>query len=262
VSHLTVWRDGVAAGPENMAADEVLAAEAARQAVPLLRLYRWSETTASLGAFQPIAAARATPSLAGIPLVRRPSGGGTILHGSDLTYAVAVPAGHRWSRAPQALYDAVHMALVRVLVRRGIPARQHPGRPAAEDESRILCFDRRAAGDVVVSPRGCAADSDGAKVLGSAQRRHRRAVVQHGSLLIGAASDLVRDWPGEWPELTGIEALLGTPIDAPELRRAWTRAIADRLSLDPVECPPSACRSEAIAFAAERFRASEWISRR
>jgi len=260
VSHLTVWRDGVAAGPENMAADEVLAAEAAREAVPLLRLYRWSETTASLGAFQPIAAARATPSLAGIPLVRRPSGGGTILHGSDLTYAVAVPAGHRWSRAPQALYDAVHMALVRVLVRRGIPARQHPGRPAAEDESRSLCFDRRAAGDVVVSPRGCAADSDGAKVLGSAQRRLPGAVLQHGSLLVAANAGLAEAvrHPG-LRELWGDDAGPEAAVVAEWLAEV---AAADDREVEERSGGFAAGRGDAIAAAAGRFSEPRWTERR
>jgi lipoate-protein ligase A len=238
-------------GPTNMAADECLAGDIPSEGARL-RWYDWVSPTVSLGAFQEYGEWQRARCLAGLPVVRRPSGGGAILHGSDLTYAIAVDRGHPAAERPRLLYDAVHGAAVAVLAGIGLYA----GRISVEDRTqseRFLCFHRRSEGDVVAGD---------CKVLGSAQRRHRRAVVQHGSLLIGAASDLVRDWPGEWPELTGIEALLGTPIDAPELRRAWTRAIADRLSLDPVECPPSACRSEAIAFAAERFRASEWISRR
>lgn len=260
MSHLPVWRDGAATGPDNMAADEVLAAEAVRLGAPLVRLYRWSETTASLGAFQPVAAARASPSLAGIPLVRRPSGGGTILHGSDLTYAVAVPSGHRWSRTPEALYDAVHTALVTVLGRRGIPARRHPGRPAAEDECRSLCFDRRATGDVVVPHRGRSPDADGAKVLGSAQRRLPGAVLQHGSLLVAANDGL--------PEAIrhpGLRELCGDDAGPESVLVAEWLAVLAAADDRRVEERPDAFaegRRDAIAAAAARFIQPRWTDRR
>jgi len=58
-------------GPHNMAADEVLL-ESAAAGVASLRFYDWSEPTVSLGYFQPRGA-----RLAGLPYVRRPSGGMT-----------------------------------------------------------------------------------------------------------------------------------------------------------------------------------------
>ena len=80
--------DGDADGLTNMAADEALAAEAVRRGGPVARFYGWREPTLSLGAFQPVAGARAITVDA---VVRRPSGGGAILHGTDLTYAAAIP---------------------------------------------------------------------------------------------------------------------------------------------------------------------------
>jgi lipoate-protein ligase A len=181
VSELLVWIDGPADGPTNMAADEVLAAESVRLDRPLIRFYRWSSMTFSLGGFQSVAQARAEPSIASLPFVRRPSGGGGIIHGSDLTYAVAVPREHPWGTRPQVLYDAFHEALARTLIVRGIPAGLHPGRgPDARDEQRLFCFQRRARGDLVVP----GPTDDGHKILGSAQRRLSAAVLQHGSLLL------------------------------------------------------------------------------
>lgn len=181
MSAVLVWIDGPADGPTNMAADEVLATESVRLDRPLIRFYRWASMTFSLGGFQAVAQARAEPSIASLPLVRRPSGGGGIIHGSDLTYAVAVPRGHPWGIRPQVLYDAFHEALARVLTARGIPAGLHPGRPShAGDEQKLFCFDRRARGDLVVP----GPTADGYKILGSAQRRLSAAVLQHGSLLL------------------------------------------------------------------------------
>ena len=174
-----------------MAADELLAVEAVRLGRPLVRLYGWTTTTFSLGAFQRFADAAAAEAVATLPLVRRPSGGGGIVHGSDLTYAVAVPRDHPWGGEPQVLYDAFHESLAAELRHRGVAAALHAGRDrAAGDEGRLLCFDRRARGDLVVQATG--PDPDGHKIMGSAQRRLAGAVVQHGSLLL-------RESPGVGP---------------------------------------------------------------
>ena len=88
---LTIWWDPASDGPTNMAADECLAAEAERLNSLLMRFYDWSTTTISLGGFQKIEDARQVDEIRGVALVRRPSVGGDIVLGSDLTYASAVP---------------------------------------------------------------------------------------------------------------------------------------------------------------------------
>ena len=93
---MLVWWDGPADAFLNMAADEALAAESLRHGGPVVRFYGWQPTSVSLGAFQRLADARQVAAIAGTRLVRRPSGGGAIVHGSDLTYAAAVPKGHSW----------------------------------------------------------------------------------------------------------------------------------------------------------------------
>lgn len=256
---LVAWWDEPAPGPENMAADEVLAAEAAEAGRLLVRLYGWSEPTVSLGGFQRLADARACPAIAGLPLVRRPSGGGAIVHGSDLTYAVAVPRDHPWGRDPQILYDVFHAALVRLLQRLGVAASQHAGRGReAGDEERLLCFDRRARGDVVVD--GGAAGDDGHKILGSAQRRLRGAVLQHGSLLLRKPGRVAEQ--AAHPGLFDLEASL-EPHDPQWLAREWLALAAG--SAANLEVRPESFSSEraaAITAAAGRFQASTWLGRR
>ena len=204
---MIAWWDPPAEGATNMALDEALAAEAARLDRVLVRISTWSEPTLSLGAFQAIAEARAHRALAGLRIVRRPSGGGAILHGSDVTLSVAVPRLHPCGGTPQRLYDAVHEALVAELSACGVeaglsagsaragrsgidrvdpdPGPEGPRAAGPPAEGPLLCFDRRAVGDVVMPVPDGRFGSD-AKILGSAQRRLRGAVLQHGSLLLAA----------------------------------------------------------------------------
>jgi lipoate-protein ligase A len=241
-----------------MAADELLAVEAVALDRPLVRVYGWSGPTVSLGGFQRLADARAATVIAGLPLVRRPSGGGAIVHGTDLTYAVAVPRSHAWGSDPQVLYDAFHEALAAELRQRGVAAERHPGRDrAAGDEDRLLCFDRRARGDLVVA----AAAVDGHKILGSAQRRLRGAVLQHGSLLLRASPLPAAE--ARHPGLLDLHASVAA-WDLREWVAAWLGRVAAAEGR-PLECrtePFCAARAEAIAAAAARFHDPAWLARR
>src|SRR5262245_45464898 len=87
-------------GPMQMAADEVLLEHAVANGRPALRLYTWDPSTLSLGYFQPFAARLADPLLANLPVVRRPTGGGAIVHHHELTYALALPTGPVSERGP------------------------------------------------------------------------------------------------------------------------------------------------------------------
>src|SRR5262245_54691837 len=78
--------DGAAGGPWNMAVDETLLESAAASGAASLRFYGWSEPTLSLGYFQRAAARQTHATSLGCPMVRRPSGGGAILHDWELTY--------------------------------------------------------------------------------------------------------------------------------------------------------------------------------
>src|SRR5207244_6408467 len=73
-----------------MAADEVLL-QAAGAGQLALRFYGWQQATVSLGYFQAAACRRADPLLTTLPYVRRPTGGATLVHHHELTYALALP---------------------------------------------------------------------------------------------------------------------------------------------------------------------------
>jgi lipoate-protein ligase A len=258
MSELLVWIDGPADGPTNMAADEVLAAESVRRNRPLIRFYRWTSTTFSLGGFQRLAQATSEPLIASLPFVRRPSGGGGIIHGSDLTYAVAVPRDHPWGTRTQILYDAFHEALARTLTMRGVPTGLHAGHgPEAGDEHKLFCFERRARGDLVVP----GTTDDGHKILGSAQRRLRAAVLQHGSLLLDTPH-----WDGGSAGYPGLAELFPKTrqLSQDELVVDWLTMLSNGTAAFGAFMDGSFVDEYAseIANAAPRFRAAEWLGRR
>lgn len=260
VQAITIWWDGAADGPTNMAADECLAAESERRGSMLLRFYGWSETTISLGGFQKIDDARQQESIRGLPLVRRPSGGGAIVHGSDLTYAAAVPKSHPWGTSPQAFYDALHGAMVEVLADLGIRAWPHAagGDRPSRDESSFFCFDRRATGDLVMAGPSEAAPS---KIMGSAQRRLAGVVLQHGSLLLRGNTTV--GGPALHAGVADLVAGLQVPDEA-VLSRAWGRGIARGLgaSFREEDSPFLRGRESEVARESARFREESWTARR
>jgi lipoate-protein ligase A len=196
----------VADGPHNMAADEVLL-ESALAGVASLRLYGWTEATVSLGYFQPDQLRRIDPRVAPLPFVRRPSGGAALVHHHDITYALGLPAGPPWQTGESWLCR-MHTILTRALDCLGVDA-TCSGRPAAERFGGLLCFQHVTPGDLLIGP---------AKVAGSAQRRHRGALMQHGSLLLATSPYA--------PGLPGIDRLRGKVLAVDETCRVVADSFA------------------------------------
>lgn len=179
-------------GEWNMAFDAALLEGALARSETILRIYRWSKPTLSLGHFQKNIPADLSVSPSPpppLPVVRRLSGGGAILHHHEWTYSCAVPAGHPLARRGTILYEVVHAALVGALRQLGIEARL---RGETSPANPFLCFLRGDARDVMVT---------GHKIAGSAQRRRRGAVLQHGSVLL-RVSEFV-------PSIMGVFDLVG-----------------------------------------------------
>ena len=250
--------DPPAEGAWNMAVDETLLRTAANLNVATLRFYRWAEPTLSLGYFQSYSDRELHAASHSCRAVRRPSGGGAILHDRELTYSLALPAVHPLPAAPNRLYERVHEAVASVLRTRigamsNLETQIHASSPADGPEP-FLCFQRRGRGDVILYGR--AADrSDNWKVAGSAQRRWRGAVLQHGSVLL-AASPFA-------PELLGIGDLVGKVISAPELTRDLTAQLRRDLGLSVKPQAMTAAEVDAVeCLAAEKFTSSRWTNRR
>lgn len=168
-----------------MAADECLLDLAAAEGLRAVRIYQWKEATVSLGYFQEFSEFQSAGRFDGLPVVRRLSGGGAILHDHELTYSLVLPSDDPLTAQPTRLYARVHDAILSVLRDCGVSASMR-GEDLSSVREPFLCFARGDRHDIVL---------DGHKVVGSAQRRRRGAVLQHGSLLL-AASPYASELPG------------------------------------------------------------------
>jgi len=241
-----------APGAWNMGADEALLASAAAGGRPSLRLYAWDGPWLSLGYAQTPSEARlAACAGAGLGVVRRVTGGRAVLHGGDLTYAVAapdaaLPEGLRPSYA--VIAEALHAALASL----GVDARRSARAAAAHPPAAFDCFEAPAEDELVV---------DGRKLVGSAQRRVAGALLQHGSVRLapdppaavraaglggGRATSLREEgFRGGAAELAGalvraFERVLGERLEPSELSASERRGAAERAAAhaaDPLSAP-------------------------
>jgi len=155
-----------------MAADVALLEAVVAGSPPALRLYRWRPPALSLGRFQDEADVDVDACARfGVEVVRRATGGRALLHGGDLTYAVAMPRPPGPAGAVDALYGWIARALVDGLARLGVAAAvaRHEGPAGA------VCFATQRGADLRVGER---------KVCGSAQVHRDGAMLQHGSILL------------------------------------------------------------------------------
>jgi lipoate-protein ligase A len=215
-----------------MAEDMALLEQAERgESEATLRFYEWSEPTVSLGFHQPervldterLRAART-------PWVRRPTGGAAVLHSEELTYAIVIPdvADARASARVQELVSrAIALGLRDVGVEADADSR---GEPLTALPDRSSCFVRTSRWEVTARGR---------KIVGSAQRRLTRALLQHGSILTGDDHLRIADFlrlPSEAEretlrrrlseKATSVAAELGHAIPMAVLRHALTASFS------------------------------------
>jgi len=166
-----------ASGPLNMAIDEaLLEAVEAGEAPPTLRLYAWEPPCLSLGVAQPAADVDlAALRRAGWDLVRRPTGGRAILHTDEMTYSIVagideplvaggiLPSYRRMSRGLLAALAELGLAT------RATKGEGHDPGPSGNP----VCFENPGAYEITAGER---------KLIGSAQVRRKRGVLQHGTL--------------------------------------------------------------------------------
>ena len=119
----------------NMAIDEAILLAQKEQPNPTLRFYGWTQPAFSFGYFQNIVeevdidACRADS----IELVKRMTGGGTVVHGWELTYTLILPRSDREISVVNA-YRRIGQSLVKAFQHLGVPAQCY-----------IACLDTSSA---------------------------------------------------------------------------------------------------------------------
>jgi lipoate-protein ligase A len=237
--------DSAAAGAWNMAADELLVRQAAEQGRAALRLYGWRPATLSLGYFQPATVRASDPRLARLPWVRRPSGGATLVHDRELTYALAVPPEAAW-RSAEPWMDRMHRIIAQALSGLGLAGKIERVSGPAVKHGEVLCFQQYTGGDLLCG---------GKKVVGSAQRKFHQALLQHGAILLAQSEHT--------PALPGLRELIGIELTPSQLGATLTRALAKDTTwrLEPA---PWTCAEETIIrqLAIDKYSSAAWNERR
>lgn len=232
--------DLAASGADQMSLDEALLEVAAE---PTLRFYSWDPPAVSLGCFQehPAIAAQLP---AGMPVVRRITGGGAIWHQHEVTYALVGALGRDGLplRATD-LYPLVHGAVRSELARRGA---RLDAQPATVGDRRYRaeprCFASPAADDLVAPGAG--------KALGSAARARGGRVLLHGSLKTAS-----NPWDGA--------VAAGCGLDPAAARAALCAGICAALGWEPVAGGLTAAERERMqAIRALRYGDAGWVERR
>ncbi len=238
--------DPPADGAWNMAVDQALLDSANQTGRLSIRFYQWSQPTLSLGYFQRFDDRTSHPPSADCPVVRRSTGGGAILHDQEITYSICVPSAHRWSATNEELYSLVHNLIVTALDDIGVQACLFEG-PQQQNRDQFLCFQRRTSGDILLQNH---------KIGGSAQRRKKNALLQHGSLLLRKSNFA--------PELPGMEELKTIlKFNQDGFVRHWAEQLAVKLGfgLDTSELS-SEEKKQAVQIKSNFYGNDGWTKRR
>ncbi|UCG83387.1 MAG: lipoate--protein ligase family protein [Dehalococcoidia bacterium] len=172
------WRfvdSGPSDGFTNMGLDEaMLYAHEEGMIPPTLRVYGWAPPALSVGYFQSIAKDVDEQKCLenGIHVVRRITGGRSVLHKDELTYSVVASDGCGFPRDLTGSYTAISQGLIAAYGILGLIVHLAPHRG---NHSAAVCFNASSFSDLTCQGR---------KIAGSAQFRRGDVLLQHGSLPI------------------------------------------------------------------------------
>ncbi len=197
----------------NMAVDELLMRQVALGAGPILRFYRWKVPAVTVGYFEDVL--KASRRFGRYPVVRRITGGGAVLHGEDLTFALAmrVPAPY-FANDVKSSYLKINEA-----VRKGLKVeypkmdyadcRTVPSQSAKQKER--ICFDAPSCYDLL---------SAGKKVLGGSQRRTNGVMLHQSTMFLSHPAALLMDRVRKGFEEVWKTTFKEEPLTEKELREA------------------------------------------
>lgn len=205
----------------NMARDEFLFHWCQTHEAGILRLYAWECPAFSIGASQKSSRAVNLDVLrdGNYPLVRRITGGKTVLHDDEITYAVVSSEAvfHKDHDLLQS-YRLIAQILVDALKHLEIPAKLSTARHPALARSDHPCFSFPTPNEIEIGNR---------KIIGSAQKRNHRALLQHGSIPFSMNHDLYARGTRMRPERIRDSMITLGDVQPQLTRDALNRAVVD-----------------------------------
>ncbi|MBP7147196.1 MAG: hypothetical protein KBD01_06605 [Acidobacteria bacterium] len=217
-----------------MARDELLSGGLARGGPALaVRAHGWLRPTLSTGRLQALPGELAEQARElGVDVVRRPTGGGWLLHlPGDLAVTLAVAGPLRAGEFRRAA-RLVAGALARGLAGCGLPAAVFTG--SAPPARAAACFLRADRDEVVVG---------GTKVAGVALARQGRGAVVQSALPLVREPEALREFARAWDPARQLaaDALAGAPRD-----RLWEETVAALASAAGAERGPAAWTADLL----------------
>ena len=259
-----------ARGSWNMALDESLLESIGLDGAPaVLRLYSWEPGCISLGYAQPYADIDEEKREAfGWGIVRRPTGGRAVLHIDELTYSVI--ASKKEPRVRGSIiesYRRLSQALLNGLQKLGLNAQadKEYDLPEGSQKNAAVCFEVPSNYEITVN---------GKKLIGSAQARKHKAILQHGSLpLFGEITRILDVMPFSSKQkyeqakakltnhATTIESITGTILSIDQAADAFTQAFAETLNIQfDFTQPTQEELNRAYELEKEKYTNPEWIT--
>ncbi|NTU98174.1 MAG: lipoate--protein ligase family protein [Chlorobiaceae bacterium] len=170
----------------------------------LWRFYAWQPFAVTIGYNQDLAGIDREKCLsAGIDVVRRPTGGRAVFHADEFTYSFFMDSPGSNSELYRMVHEVIRLALRGLGIDAGFCRSTLSDAKAAGHAGSVSCFTASARHELQV---------DGRKLVGSAQRRTRGVLLQHGSLPLS----------GRHKELSSLIAS-GAEIVSEEIRKEMER---------------------------------------
>lgn len=178
---------------------------------PTLRLYGWEGPCISLGYTQKpeLELNLANCKKHGIEVVKRPTGGGIVFHNEyEVTYSLICALDH--PKLPKGMIESyvfTSKIIIEALHKVGVPAELSDTR---NHEQARLCFSFPASYEITLQ---------GNKIVGSAQKRGKKALLQQGSIFIRNSGLKIDEFIKHSIEFKSIYDIIKLEIDQEKLAK-------------------------------------------
>ncbi len=177
----------------NMAIDEAILIAQQEKPNPTLRFYDWTTPAFSFGYFQKIAAEIDVEACRseGIELVKRMTGGGTVVHGWDVTYTLILPR-QAGEMGVSETYHLLGKSLVKAFEKLTIPVECYTEKVDSTQSSENICLTNPTENDVMCN---------GKKLAGVSVRRNRNGILFQGYISLDMPPDPILKRVSKHPEI-------------------------------------------------------------
>jgi lipoate-protein ligase A len=240
---------------ENMARDEYLFQLCHEKKCGFLRLYSWEKPTFSIGISQKAGRVLNLEFIRGrgCEYVRRLTGGKAVLHDVEITYAVVSSEDLFFKEHDlHQSYMLISKVLVQAIRSLEVDAALSKGSAPELSRSQNPCFSFPTPHEIEVL---------GKKIVGSAQKRDKDALLQHGSIPLAMDYDLYAagaNFPADMLQksmTTWKDISRSTPD---ELRKAFVKSFSEFVGTDLVSMAFGPADLERIAELRKKYSSDAW----